>query len=139
MLPRLPLVLVAFVLFFASAAGASSPEAELTELAHTTAEQRATFQTDYMKKKLGLSAEQAKQVEKINLETAHAADPVLKGDEGFFHKVHTLRGIQKTQHENLQKVLTAKQMDELEKIGPDMREAMFAKFADAKGDGKGDE
>ena len=54
--------------------------AQLAELAKTTPEQRAEFQTEFMNRKLDLSSEQLESIKKINLAMATDAQPILEGD-----------------------------------------------------------
>ena len=61
--------------------------AQLDRLKDTTPEQRADLQTEFVKSKLGLTAEQEKAVADINLKYAKKMDPIIKGSAGKFMKL----------------------------------------------------
>ena len=69
---------LALLLAIPTLAPAQTPAA----LANSTPAERAAIQTDLMKEKLALSAEQATKVQTINLDTAQRMEPVIKGSEG---------------------------------------------------------
>lgn len=102
----------------------------LAELKHTTPEQRATVQTEFMKEKLGLSKEQAEKVAAINLEFAKKSDPVLKSDDGMFKKMRLLRSDRDAKQAALSKVLSPEQDAKLAASREEMRERMKKRFAD---------
>lgn len=99
---RLALGLAAVLLFGSATASA---QGEAAQLAKTTPEQRAKIQTLVMNEKLSLTAQQLPAVEKINLDTATAMQPVLESSEGPLIKMREARSIESQRDASLQKVL----------------------------------
>src|SRR5262245_59268761 len=91
------LTLMAAVLLLAVPAA----QAQLEELARTTPQERATFQTDFMTSRLGLSPEEARTVGALNLKYAERVEPVIKGSEGPFMKVRQMREIDEAKEAEL--------------------------------------
>jgi hypothetical protein len=84
--------------------------ADLMEnLAKTSPQERADIQTAFMKRKLGLSPEEAAKVEATNLEFAQKAEPVIKGSDGPFMKMREMKSIQSQKDTALQGILTPAQ------------------------------
>lgn len=91
------------------ASGSALAQGVSPALAASTPAERAKIQTDFMKEKLALTAEQVPKVEALNLETAQKMEPVLKGSEGPFMKVRAAREIEQTKETALQGLLTPEQ------------------------------
>lgn len=111
MIRSLPFAIALAVLLSAPTAGlAQQPQSDFSAaLANSTPEQRAKFQTAYMKSKLSLTADQLPKVEAINLDTAQQMEPVLKGTQGKLMKLRAARGIEQKKETALQGVLTPAQ------------------------------
>ena len=61
-------------------AGTALAQSELEELQHTSPQQRADAQTEYMKQKLNLTSQQEPKVATLNLEYAKKIEEELKED-----------------------------------------------------------
>lgn len=96
------LALVTLLLFGSAAASA---QGQLDQLAKTTPEQRAKVQTLVMKEKLSLSDQQIPAVEKINLDTATAMQPVLESTDGPLIKMRKARAVEEQRDAALQQTL----------------------------------
>lgn len=86
-----------------------------------TPQERAKFQTEMMKSKLGLDSSQVKQVEAINLKYAVNNEPVLKGGQSKLAKFKQLRSSQQDRDAELKKVFTAEQYKQYQKFQDDMK------------------
>lgn len=96
------LALVTLLLFGSVAASA---QGQLDQLAKTTPEQRAKVQTLVMKEKLSLGDSQLPAVEKINLDTATAMQPVLESTDGPLIKMRKARAVEEQRDAALQQTL----------------------------------
>jgi len=127
---RLALVLSLVV---AAAAHAQGPSQALQS---STPQERATFQTEYMKTKLALTAEQLPKVSALNLETAQKMEPVLKGSEGPLVKLRAMKAIEDQKETGLQGILTPDQFQKFlaarEELKQKLEEKLAAKAAGAK-------
>ena len=98
----LALGLAALLLFGSATAHA---QGQLDQLAKTTPEQRAKVQTMVMKEKLSLTDEQLPAVEKINLDTATAMQPVLESTDGPLIKMRKAKAVEEQRDAALQQTL----------------------------------
>lgn len=98
----LALGLAAFLL---SGSANASAQGQLDQLARTTPEQRAKIQTLVMKEKLSLTEQQLPAVEKINLDTATAMQPVLESTDGPLIKMRKAREVESRRDTALQQAL----------------------------------
>lgn len=98
-------------------------------LANSTPAERAAFQTDVMKEKLALTAEQAPKVQAINLETAQKMEPVIKGAEGPVVKLRQAREIETQKTSALEKVLTPDQFRKYLVMRDEMKQKLEEKIA----------
>lgn len=101
----------------------------LDKLKNTTPQERATIQTLFMKKKLGLEGPEAAKVEAINLKYAEKAEPVIKGDEGMFARMRQMKEIQTGKDQELQGVLTPAQYQAYEASKDEMKQQMEQSMA----------
>ena len=111
------------------AASASSAQGGLDSLAQTTPEQRAGVQTELMKAKLALTAEQVPKVEAINLDFAKQMDPVIKGSERPMMKLRQAQGIDQQKGAALQAVLTPQQFQLYLASKKEMKQKLEERFA----------
>jgi hypothetical protein len=110
---------------------------EMSEaLKSSTPAERAKFQTEFMKEKLALTAEQLPKIETINLETANQMEPVIKGSEGPFMKVRAARAIEEKKEAQLQGVLTAEQYQKFLASREEMKQKLEDRFAKKAASGK---
>jgi hypothetical protein len=122
------LVVLACSLLIAFAAG-SSPAQMLDKLAKTTPQERATIQTGFMKKKLGLSGEELAKVDAINLKFAEKAEPVIKGSDGPFMKMRAMRSLQTEKNGELKTVLTPDQYAKYQAAQDEMKQQFESEIA----------
>lgn len=101
---RLALALSTLLLLGSEAAPAQG-QGQLDQLAKTTPEQRAKVQTLVMKEKLSLSDSQLPAIEKINLDTATAMQPVLESTDGPLIKMRKARAVEEQRDAALQQTL----------------------------------
>ncbi|MCU0669686.1 MAG: hypothetical protein MUF70_10085 [Myxococcota bacterium] len=105
MIPRRLALGMAAALLFTNATVSAQGGGQMQELAKKRPEQRAKIQTLVMKEKLSLTEQQLPTVEKINLDTATAMQPVLESSEGPLIKMREARSIESQRDASLQKVL----------------------------------
>jgi hypothetical protein len=105
-------------------AGLSLSAQDGSNLKNSTPEERAQFQTEWMKKKLALDAAQIEQVQSINEKYARKNDPVLKGDAGKLSKFKQLKSLQKEKDFELKRVLTGEQFKMYESIQAEIKSKM---------------
>lgn len=86
-----------------------------------TPQERAKFQTEMMKSKLGLDSMQASQVEAINLKYALKNEPILKSDNSKLSKFKQLRSLQKEKESELKKVFTSEQYKQYQDFKEEMK------------------
>jgi len=98
-------------------------------LANSTPAERAAIQTDMMKEKLALTAEQAPKVQAINLETAQKMEPVIKGSEGPLVKLRQARELETQKESALEKVLSAEQFQKYLAMREEMKQKLEEKIA----------
>ncbi len=109
--------------------------AQLAELAKTTPEQRAEFQTHFMNRKLDLSSEQLESIKKINLAMATDAQPILEGDGSMFGKAIKIRKIQATRERKLKALLSKEQFQRFEDAKGELQSAMRERFGSTAASG----
>jgi len=108
-------------------ASAQDPSAAL---AKSTPEERAAFQTEYMKTKLALADEQAPKVQSINLDAAQKMEPVIKGTDGPLVKLRRARAIEAEKETALQGVLTPDQFQKFLAMKDELRQKLEQKMAE---------
>ncbi|MFS2189768.1 hypothetical protein ACCC92_24040 [Mucilaginibacter sp. Mucisp84] len=86
-----------------------------------TPQERAKFQTEMMKSKLGLDSMQASQVEALNLKYALKNEPILKSDNSKLSKFKQLRSLQKEKESELKKVFTSEQYKQYQDFKEEMK------------------
>lgn len=102
--------------------------AQLAELAKTTPEARAHFQTEFMKQKLDLEPEQLEKIEKINLAVATDAQPVLQGDGSTFGKAIKIRKLDANRDREVKALLSHEQFERFKDAKGELRNAMAEHF-----------
>ena len=111
-------------------AGSAQMGGQMKEaLANSTPAERAALQTDMMKEKLALTAEQAPKVQAINLDTAQKMEPVIKGSEGPLVKMRQARGIETQKESALEKVLSGEQFQKYLALREEMKQKLEEKLA----------
>ena len=97
-------------------------------LAKSTPAERARIQTDVMKDKLGLTAEQVPKIEAINLDTAQKMEPILKGSEGQLVKLRHANQLEAAKESALQGVLTGDQYQKFLALRAEMKQKLEEKL-----------
>ena len=118
---------VALALVAPGSAWAQGPSDALQS---STPQERATFQTEYMKDKLALTPEQLPKVSALNLDTAQKMEPVLKGSEGPLMKARAMKGIEAQKETALQGILTPDQFQKFLTLREEMKQKLEQKLAD---------
>lgn len=95
---------------------------DLTGMKNRTPEQRAQFQTSFMKSKMQLDTVQVVKVQAINLKYAQKMEPVIKGDDGKFKKYRAAMAIQKDKDAELKKVFSAEQYKQYQKFEDELKD-----------------
>jgi hypothetical protein len=98
-------------------------------LANSTPAERAAIQTDLMKEKLALTAEQAPRVQAINLDTAQKMEPVIKGTEAPVARMRQARAIENQKEAALQGVLTPDQFQKFLALRDEMKQKLEERLA----------
>jgi uncharacterized SAM-dependent methyltransferase len=93
-----------------------------------TPEERAKFQTDMMKNKLSLKADQEVKVQAINLNYAEKFDPIIKSNDNKLSRFMRAMDLQKAKDAELKKVFTAEQYKQYEAIESELKAKMKGKF-----------
>ncbi|QNR82914.1 hypothetical protein H9N25_13045 [Pedobacter riviphilus] len=86
-----------------------------------TPEERAKFQTEMMKSKLNLNAEQQSKIEGINLNYAKKFEPIIKSSDSKISRFKQAMSLQKAKDEELKKVFTASQYKQYEKFQEELK------------------
>ncbi|PUZ21508.1 hypothetical protein GA0116948_110159 [Chitinophaga costaii] len=77
-----------------------------------TPAQRAQFQTDMMRTKLGLDANQLSQAQAINLKYALTIAPILKENGSKLNKIQRIKSLQEQKDKELKQVFSAAQFQQ---------------------------
>ncbi|WP_342089403.1 hypothetical protein [Dyadobacter sp. OTU695] len=86
-----------------------------------TPQERAAYQTEMMKSKLGLDTAQLKQVKAINLKYALKNEQVIKSGDSKFSKFRQISSSQKEKQAELKKILTAQQFKQYQAFQDEMK------------------
>lgn len=97
---------------------ASAQDKEVTQ--HSTPEQRAKMQTEWMKTNLALSPAQVDQVYNLNLQYAQKNAPILQSKEGKLSKYKQLKASQKEKSAAISKILDAAQYKKYQELQEQM-------------------
>jgi hypothetical protein len=109
--------------------------AQLNELKNTTPGERASLQTELMKSKLALTAEQTQAVADLNLKYANRMEPIIKGSSNSLSKMFQMRKINNEKETELKRILSPQQWEKFDASRDEMRqqfEAQIEKCAGAK-------
>ena len=83
--------------------------AQMDKLKQSTPQERAKIQTDMMKAKLGLSADQLTKVAAINEKYAQQMQPIIQSSEGPFMRMRQMREVSTAKEAELKGVLSPDQ------------------------------
>jgi hypothetical protein len=109
--------------------------AQLDELKNTTPGERASLQTELMKSKLALTAEQTQAVADLNLKYANRMEPIIKGSSNSLSKMFQMRKINNEKETELKRILSPQQWKKFDASRDEMRqqfEAQIGKRAGAR-------
>ena len=109
--------------------------AQLDELKNTTPAERASLQTELMKSKLTLTAEQTQAVADLNLKYANRMEPIIKGSSNSLSKMFQMRKINNEKETELKRILSPQQWEKFDASRDEMRqqfEAQIEKRAGAR-------
>jgi hypothetical protein len=109
--------------------------AQLDELKNTTPGERASLQTELMKSKLALTAEQTQAVADLNLKYANRMEPIIKGSSNSLSKMFQMRKINNEKETELKRILSPQQWEKFDASRDEMRqqfEAQIGKRAGAR-------
>ena len=98
-------------------------------LANSTPMERANFQTDFMKEKIPLTADEVPKVRAINLDAAGKMEPVIKSSEGPVKKLHDAREIETQKEAKLKGVLNPEQFEKYLALREEMKQKLEEKLA----------
>ncbi len=93
-----------------------------------TPEERAKLQTDMMKSKLSLTADQQGKIEVINLSYAKKFEPIIKSKDSKITRLKQARSLQKAKDSELKKVFTAEQFKTYEKFKDELKSKLKDKM-----------
>ncbi|NII83742.1 MULTISPECIES: hypothetical protein [unclassified Pedobacter] len=108
------------VLLICGSSSAFSQNKE-NDFKNKTPEERAKFQTEMMKSKLNLNAEQQSKIEGINLNYAKKFEPIIKSSDSKISRFKQAMSLQKAKDEELKKVFTASQYKQYEKFQEELK------------------
>jgi anion-transporting ArsA/GET3 family ATPase len=102
-------------------AGSLAMAQNTSALRDRTPQERAKFQTEMMKSKLGLDSVQVKQVEAVNLKYALKNEPVMKSSDGRLSKFRQIKSSQNQKEAELKKIFTPAQFKQYEALQDEMK------------------
>lgn len=129
--PTLLCVVLSATLWFATGAMAD----DIAGLAHTTPEQRASYQTELMTRLVDLKPAQVAPVQALNLEYAKQLDPVLKSSSSKWKRMEKARKILSKKDAAMKKALPPDQFKKYLDTKSTVQKELEAKFpapADSK-------
>lgn len=92
-----------------------------------TPQERAKFQTEMMKSRLGLDSVQLNQVKAINLKYALKNEPVIKSGDGRLSKFRQIKSSQKEKEAELKTIFTTEQFKQYQAFQDEMKAQMKEK------------
>lgn len=87
----------------------------------STPQERAAFQTEMMRNKLGLDSAQLSQVRAINLKYALRNEPVIKSGDSKLARYRKINSSQREKQAELKKVFTAEQYRQYQAFQEEMK------------------
>lgn len=125
----LPLGLAVILFVF----GVPRAFAQLDELKNTTPGERASLQTELMKSKLALTAEQTQAVADLNLKYANRMEPIIKGSSNSLSKMFQMRKINNEKETELKRILSPQQWEKFDASRDEMRQQFEAQIGKPAG------
>ena len=125
--PNFKIVLSVFALMFLLIAQSSFAQGT-GKLKGSSAEERANFQTEWMKEKLHLDSTQVQKVKDINLKYALKNEPIMKSSDGKLTKFRQLKANQTEKEAELKRVFSKEQFKQYEVIKDELQDKMKEKM-----------
>lgn len=119
--PKITNFFVALLALSISSLTSAFAQNKANDLKHKTPEERAKFQTEMMKSKLNLNAQQQGKIEVINLNYAKKFEPIIKSSDSKMTRFKQAMSLQKAKDEELKKVFTAGQFQQYEKFQEELK------------------
>ncbi|RLJ79440.1 hypothetical protein [Pedobacter alluvionis] len=114
--PKITSLYVALLVLSVSGLTSAFAQNKANDLKHKTPEERAKFQTEMMRTKLNLNAQQQSKIEVINLNYAKKFEPIIKSSDRKITRFKQAMSLQKAKDEELKKVFTTGQYQQYEKF-----------------------
>jgi parvulin-like peptidyl-prolyl isomerase len=129
-----PSVLLATALFFCLFLlfGFAVQAQSMEDFKHSTPEQRAQAQTEYLKTNLQLDDEQTQKVADINLKYAQKMESVIKGGSGRLAKMKAAKNINGQKEAEYKQVFTSDQYKKYGELKEDMKDNAKKKMKQRK-------
>ncbi|MEA5403960.1 hypothetical protein VB776_13610 [Arcicella sp. DC2W] len=124
---KINVVLTVFTLLFLLISKSSFAQGS-GKLKGSTVEERASFQTEWMKEKLHLDSVQVQKVKDINLKYALKNEPIMKSSDGKLAKFRQLKANQNEKEAELKKVFSREQFKQYEVIKDELQDKMKEKM-----------
>jgi hypothetical protein len=102
------------------------------DISKSTPEQRAKLQTEQMKAKLPLAADQYESVYAVNLKFAKESEPYIKEIDSKMAKLRELKAIQNKKSQEMKTLLTPAQYKKYEELQKENREKVKQRYKDSK-------
>lgn len=119
--PKIIKSFVALLALLVSSLNSVFAQNQANDLKHKTPEERAKFQTEMMKSKLNLDAQEQSKIEVINLNYAKKFEPVIKSTDSKVTRFKQAMSLQKAKDEELKKIFTASQYRQYEKFQEELK------------------
>lgn len=101
--------------------GLATQAQSMDDFKHSTPEQRAKAQTEYLKANLQLDDQQTQKIAEINLKYAQKMEPVIKGSGGNLSKMKTAKNINAQKEAEYKQVFTSDQYKKYAELKDDMK------------------
>lgn len=121
--PNSKIVLAVFALLFLLISQSTFAQGA-GKLKGSSAEERANFQTEWMKEKLHLDSTQVQKVKDINLKYALKNEPIMKSSDGKLTKFRQLKANQTEKEAELKRVFSKEQFKQYEELKDELQEKM---------------
>jgi len=126
--PKITNFYVALLVLSVSNLTSAFAQNKANDLKHKTPEERAKFQTEMMRTKLNLNAQQQSKIEVINLNYTKKFEPIIKSSDRKITRFKQVMCLQKAKDEELKKVFTAGQYQQYEKFKETLKSTLKDKM-----------
>lgn len=111
---------------FTAITHASAQNSQGQKIKDMTPGQRAAFQTNLMKTKLGLDTQQLIKVKAVNIRYAQQFQPIIASDDSRFTKFRKAKNLQEKKDNELKGIFTAAQFKQYKDFENNMRSKLMA-------------